>query len=98
MDTLQLPSTTSLDLYLDDSGTSGEGKEQVVIKDMVEATTQIYSALVTDLDCKISGTKAAVVSTSKSAITALTARLGSFAGVRQPRDTAINLSIDYTAG
>ena len=95
---MQLPPTISLDLYIDDSGMSGEGREKVVIDDMVHATTQVYDALVTDLECKISETKAAVVSSSKAAITALTARLGNLAGTQQPRHAAANLGIDYTAG
>ena len=98
LDNITLPATVQLALYIDDSGTSAAGKEHVVVDDIVTATTQIHEALVTDLGCNISKSKASVVSTSKAVVTALQHRLDNLAGAQQANDTAVNLGVDFTAG
>ena len=98
LDTLRLPPATQLALYIDDSGTSSVGQEKVVVEGIVEATTQIHEALVTDLGCHISDAKAAVVSTSKPVVAALSRRLDDPAGTQQTHGSAVDLGVDFYCG
>ena len=87
-DTLDIPRSVMLDIYIDDYGMSSVDLEHIVRQDLKEAAVSVMQAIQQDMCCSVSEDKSAVVASNSRLGKDLSAFLGVYAGPK-PAPSAV---------
>ena len=95
-DSIPLPPSTSLDVYIDDQGLSSTGRPRAVVNSVVSGALALDKVVQQVFGCSFALDKTAIVASSKSVGTQVLDRLSHLCN--NCSGTTVNLGVDFTAG